>query len=112
MTHLADVTDRIDRSYSPRGGREERELDVESFKDRRYRKEEPVRDYCRPGYSLPACMVLMIRNSFEIATHNSAISRSQSACPHRPLCYHRRLREPLHETIVFPCRLHGHARRR
>jgi hypothetical protein len=27
MTHLADVTDRIDRSYSPRGGREERELD-------------------------------------------------------------------------------------
>ena len=26
MTHLADVTDRIDRSYSPRGGREEREL--------------------------------------------------------------------------------------
>ena len=28
MTHLANVTDRIDRSYSPRGGREERELDV------------------------------------------------------------------------------------
>lgn len=32
MTHLADVTDRIDRSYSPRGGREERELDVLSSK--------------------------------------------------------------------------------
>jgi hypothetical protein len=27
MTHLTDVADRIDRSYSPRGGREERELD-------------------------------------------------------------------------------------
>lgn len=27
MTHLADVTDRIDRSNSPRGGGEERELD-------------------------------------------------------------------------------------
>ena len=27
MTHLADVADRIDRSYSPRGGREERELE-------------------------------------------------------------------------------------
>jgi len=32
MTHLANVTDRIDRSYSPRGGREERELDVLSSK--------------------------------------------------------------------------------
>jgi hypothetical protein len=30
--HLASVADRIDRSYSPRGGREERELDVSSFK--------------------------------------------------------------------------------
>ncbi len=28
--HLASVADRIDRSYSPRGGREERELDVSS----------------------------------------------------------------------------------
>jgi hypothetical protein len=28
MTHHAGVADRIDRSYSPRGGREERELDV------------------------------------------------------------------------------------
>jgi len=27
MTHLTEVADRIDRSYSPRGGREERELD-------------------------------------------------------------------------------------
>jgi hypothetical protein len=27
MTHHASVADRIDRSYSPRGGREERELD-------------------------------------------------------------------------------------
>ena len=27
VTHLADVTDRIDRSDSPRGGGEERELD-------------------------------------------------------------------------------------
>jgi len=26
--HLASVADRIDRSYSPRGGREERDLDV------------------------------------------------------------------------------------
>ena len=26
MTHHAGVADRIDRSYSPRGGREEREL--------------------------------------------------------------------------------------
>ena len=32
MTHLANVTDRIDRSYLPRGGREERELDVLSSK--------------------------------------------------------------------------------
>ena len=30
--HLASVTDRIDRSYSPRGGREERDLDVLSSK--------------------------------------------------------------------------------
>ena len=28
MTHLAGVADRIDRSYSPRGEGEERELDV------------------------------------------------------------------------------------
>jgi hypothetical protein len=27
VTHLADITDRIDRSFSPWGGREERELD-------------------------------------------------------------------------------------
>jgi hypothetical protein len=27
MTHLADITDRIDRSNAPCGGREERELD-------------------------------------------------------------------------------------
>src|SRR5437773_1927436 len=31
MTHLADAADRIDRSYSPRGGREERELVVSSM---------------------------------------------------------------------------------
>ena len=30
--HLASVTDRIDRSYSPRGGREERDLDILSSK--------------------------------------------------------------------------------
>lgn len=30
--HLASVADRIDRSYSPRGGREERELDVSGSK--------------------------------------------------------------------------------
>ena len=40
MTHLAGVADRIDRSYSPRGEGEERELDVlfqfvnERFKER------------------------------------------------------------------------------
>jgi len=28
MTHLAGVADRIDRSYSPRGEGEERELDI------------------------------------------------------------------------------------
>jgi len=34
--HLASVADRIDRSYSPCGGREERDLDVLSdwFKER------------------------------------------------------------------------------
>lgn len=31
--HLASVADRIDRSYSPRGGREERELDVSCSKN-------------------------------------------------------------------------------
>jgi hypothetical protein len=31
--HLASVADRIDRSYSPRGGREERDLDVLSKTD-------------------------------------------------------------------------------
>jgi len=31
--HLANVADRIDRSYSPRGGREERDLDVCSKSD-------------------------------------------------------------------------------
>jgi hypothetical protein len=31
--HLAIVADRIDRSYSPRGGREERDLDVLSKTD-------------------------------------------------------------------------------
>jgi hypothetical protein len=30
--HLANVADRIDRSYSPRGGREERDLGVLSSK--------------------------------------------------------------------------------
>jgi hypothetical protein len=30
MTHHAGVTDRIDRSFSPRGGREERELFIGS----------------------------------------------------------------------------------
>jgi hypothetical protein len=30
-THLASVTDRIDRFYSPCGGREKRDLDVLSF---------------------------------------------------------------------------------
>ncbi len=34
MTHLTDVADRIDRSNSPWGGREERELD-DLFKDLR-----------------------------------------------------------------------------
>jgi plastocyanin len=70
MTHLAYVTDRIDRSYSPRGGREERELDVWLFKDRCSRKVDQSRDYCRPGFPLSACMITMIRFSFEIATHN------------------------------------------
>ena len=28
MTHLASVADRIDRSYSPWGGREERDLEI------------------------------------------------------------------------------------
>jgi hypothetical protein len=32
-THLASVTDRIDRSYSPCGGREERDLDILSKTD-------------------------------------------------------------------------------
>jgi hypothetical protein len=33
MTHLAGVADRIDRSYSPCGGREERDLDFMFFKE-------------------------------------------------------------------------------
>jgi hypothetical protein len=45
--HLANVADRIDRSYSPRGGREERELDVSSsnaaFKERCGRQPHPKR---------------------------------------------------------------------
>lgn len=47
VTHLANVADRIDRSYSPRGGREERELEF-GFKELLNGNEEPPDLFHRP----------------------------------------------------------------
>jgi hypothetical protein len=53
MTHLTDVADRIDRSNSPRGGGEERELDYLS-KEQQWLSEPLenllLRITCRVGF--------------------------------------------------------------
>ncbi len=52
MTHLADITDRIDRSNSPRGGGEERELD------------SSCKDHCGPITAWKTYVVITIQDGF------------------------------------------------
>lgn len=56
ITHLACVTDRIDRSISPRGGREERELFINLSKKLLERETAIAGDYCNPPPSLVGAM--------------------------------------------------------
>jgi hypothetical protein len=49
VTHLANVADRIDRSYSPRGGREERELEIKVDESKSYSRETKSHRICSTG---------------------------------------------------------------
>ena len=56
MTHLASVADRIGRSYSPCGGREERDLD-NLFKEPLWRRENSIRRALLRPPSLPLSLM-------------------------------------------------------
>lgn len=55
VTHLASVADRIGRSYSPCGGREERDL-IELNSKKLHRETASAGLYCNPS-SLPLSVV-------------------------------------------------------
>ncbi len=90
MTHLAGIADRIDRSESPRGGGEERELDL-PFKDPCGRAAQHVRmrtnrlgPYFNPPRAVSlSCMVNMVRFLVLIANKNIANIESASVMPER-----------------------------
>lgn len=90
MTHLAGIADRIDRSESPRGGGEERELDF-CFKDPCGRAAQHVRKrtaglgpYFNPPRAVSlSCMVNMVRFLVLIANKKIANSSAANAVPER-----------------------------
>jgi hypothetical protein len=60
MTHLAGVADRIDRSISPCGGREERELEI-VVKEALEKETATPGDYCTRRGPCNSCIDSMIR---------------------------------------------------
>ena len=87
MTHLADVADRIDRSYSPRGGREERDLDFLFCSSKTHAASSHMQTYTQANMravALISCTENIIRCSPEIAT----------MIVHKRACYHSFLPGP------------------